>query len=152
MIYLRYLGYLLKHKYHVWCQGRKLGLARWRMLIHDWSKFSPSEYGPWSRRHANGRGGVMDMRKDPDEFHRAWVHHREHSPHHWEHWLRTDAEGRERPDDIPETYIREMVADWRGASLARNRGLDVRPWYLEHRDQMKLSPKTRARVEELIEL
>jgi hypothetical protein len=45
--HLRYLSYVLRHKWWVLVAGLKVGAPLWRLLIHDWSKFTPAEWGPY---------------------------------------------------------------------------------------------------------
>jgi hypothetical protein len=45
--HLRYLSYVLRHKWFVLLAGRKAGAPLWRLLIHDWSKFTPAEWGAY---------------------------------------------------------------------------------------------------------
>jgi hypothetical protein len=40
----RYLRYLCRHKWFVAVAGLHLGVGLWRLLIHDYSKFFPSEW------------------------------------------------------------------------------------------------------------
>lgn len=47
---------------------------------------------------------------------------------------------------MPDVYIREMVADWRGAGRAQGNP-DTKAWYLANRDNMTLHPITRMDVE-----
>lgn len=42
--HLQYLWYVLRHKWFVFLGGLKTGAPIWRLLIHDWSKFSPQEW------------------------------------------------------------------------------------------------------------
>lgn len=50
---------------------------------------------------------------------------------------------------MPDVYIREMVADWRGAGRALGKP-DTVSWYKQNAKNMLLHPETRARVEELL--
>jgi len=50
---------------------------------------------------------------------------------------------------MPERYILEMVADWRGAGRAYGKN-DTIAWYLNHHDNQIMHPDTRARVEHLL--
>lgn len=45
--HLLYLRYVLRHKWFVLVAGRRTGAPLWRLLIHDWSKFLPSEWAPY---------------------------------------------------------------------------------------------------------
>jgi hypothetical protein len=43
-----YLRYVLRHKRYVYVACRLLGVSFWRAVIHDWTKFRPSEWGPYA--------------------------------------------------------------------------------------------------------
>lgn len=49
---------------------------------------------------------------------------------------------------MPDRYRKEMLADWIGAGRAYDGAKPVLEWYLEHRDDMLLHPKTKAWIEE----
>lgn len=48
MMYWKYLRYLLRHRWFVMLACFREGLY-WQGLIHDWSKFLPSEFLPYAR-------------------------------------------------------------------------------------------------------
>ena len=75
----------------------------------------------------------------------ALHYHVSHSKHHWQYWsIQVDNEGG-IPQDIPEKYLKEMLCDWRGASIASGRG-SARTWYIENNDKLILSDNTRAYI------
>lgn len=45
----QYLKYVVRHKWFVLIAGLQTGAPLWRLLIHDWSKFLPSEWIPYAR-------------------------------------------------------------------------------------------------------
>jgi hypothetical protein len=51
--------------------------------------------------------------------------------------------------EMPERYVREMVADWAGAGRALGKP-DTRGWYEANKQNIILHPATRARVETLL--
>jgi hypothetical protein len=53
---------------------------------------------------------------------------------------------------MPEKYVREMVADWFGAGKAITGKWGAKDWYQTKKDGIKLHPKTKALVEELLEV
>lgn len=153
----RYLRTVLRHKLFVLIAGRRTGVPFWRLLVHDLSKFSRAEWSPYVRRFALGRGGAVDHEADADEWRLAWNHHWHRNPHHWEHWLRFvpyDGGGTsthyiaEIP--MPETYVREMVADWMGAGRAYTGTWDAREWYAKNRSKIILHPDSRRLAERLM--
>lgn len=47
MPHLRYLWYVLRHKWYVFQAGRVLKVPVWQLLMHDLSKFTPAEWFPY---------------------------------------------------------------------------------------------------------
>ena len=146
----------MRHKWFVLLEGRKLGVALGQLLLHDWQKFTPAEWTPYVRtfygpapspRRADGG---YDPNAVSDAFDRAWLHHQKvGGKHHWQYWVLPLDDGGVRALAIPERYVREMVADWRGAGRALGKP-DTAAWYAVNRDNMSLHPETRARVEALL--
>lgn len=114
---MNYFWLTVKHKWFVFLAGRKLGVSLWRLIKHDWSKFTPSEYPHYQRR-------FFGDKKPCTAFDTAWLHHIHCNDHHWEHWiLQVDSEIVPGTYDrkslpMPEVAAREMLADWMGASRA----------------------------------
>lgn len=46
--YLQYFWYVVRHKWYVFLACRREGLW-WLGIVHDWSKFLPSEFFPYAR-------------------------------------------------------------------------------------------------------
>ena len=143
----KYLCLVLRHKWFVFVAGRRTGVSLWRLVIHDWTKFAPSEWCPYVHRFSSGRAGDFDKSADPDEWHRAWTHHWHRQPHHWEHWLAFGSDGVARPMLMPCRFVEEMVADWMGASRAYTGSWDVREWYAKNRERIVLHDESRAYAE-----
>jgi hypothetical protein len=53
---------------------------------------------------------------------------------------------------MPDTYRKEMLADWRGAGKAINGKDDTKSWYLKNKDNMILHPDTREWIEDQLEI
>jgi len=136
---LLYVKFLLLHKLYVFREGRTLGVSVFRLIIHDWQKLTPTEWGPYVRRHF----GLRDL----DDFLPAWFHHlRVGGKHHWQQWVVHLHDGSLHAIEMPDRYRREMVADWRGA--ARTQGHDdVTGWYGRNREMILLHTRTRIWVE-----
>lgn len=116
---IKYIWLTIKHKCFVLYAGLRWTKAPlWRLVIHDWSKFTPSEAPHYGRQ-------FFGDKSDPEGFVKAWIHHQNHNPHHWEYWIPRTGHNRctpPYPDNVPvampEWAVREMVADWLGASRA----------------------------------
>lgn len=55
------------------------------------------------------------------------------------------------PLEMPEKYVREMVADWYGAGRAISGNWEAYKWYRENRSKIQLHPATRVLVEKHLE-
>lgn len=146
MTYFRFLWAVLRHKWYVFVECCALGIP-WLGLIHDASKFLPSEFIPYTRYFY---GNEADKQIVEPLFDVAWLHHQHRNKHHWQRWLLTmdSARGSDKLSALPmpERYQREMLADWRGAGRAYGNA-DTAGWYRENRGQMMLHPDTRAWIE-----
>ena len=145
-MYWKYLKVVLKHKWFVFIECRKLGIP-WLGIIHDLSKFLPSEFIPYAR-YFYGPYPKDDKLKPVsvvDEFNLAWLHHQHRNKHHWQRWIVTmdSARGSDKrlPLPMPDRYRKEMLADWRGAGRAYGNP-DTTKWYLENRGQIQVHEKT----------
>ena len=59
--HLKYMWYVIRHKYYVLIECFKVGLY-WRGIMHDWSKFLPSELIPY----ANFFNGPKPLKRSSD--------------------------------------------------------------------------------------
>ena len=143
MKHLKYLWYIIRHKWFVLVAGLKVGAPIWRLLVHDLSKFRPSEWFPYTE-YFYGKG------KNLDAFNRAWLAHQHRNPHHWQHWLLREDDGGTIALRMSEPAMLEMIADWAGAGRAITGGWGVRAWYDKNRDNQLLHPGTRINVDYLI--
>lgn len=142
-VHWKYLCAVLRHKRFVYEEGRKLGLGRWQLLIHDWSKFTPRMWGPYARTFYGPKQG-----KDKD-FDAAWLWHQRVERHHWQWYVLMEDSGKEHCLKMPHKYMLEMVADWRGANRAYGT-MPLTKWYHDTVHARKLHPTTLWAVEHLI--
>lgn len=141
-----YLKAVLRHKRFVYEEGRKLGLPVWRCLIHDWQKFTPTEWFPYANAFYGSGGGKTGKPQGDDAFDRAWLHHQKFGPHHWQFWYMMEDSGKTYCLPMPDKYLREMVADWRGANRAYG-DTPLVNWYQQTAEARKLHPDTQKQVE-----
>lgn len=170
MKHFRYLKYVLRHKWFVLLKCIDFGIG-WRGIVHDISKFSPSEWfpyvdkfygGPWEKysdRHGDARNfpGYKYTQEWVDErFRTAWLHHQRRNPHHWQYWVLRNDDGTIVCLEIPRKCALEMVADWWGAGRAIKTHHDggeydeLQEWYAKNRDKIMLHDNTREFVEEIV--
>jgi len=166
---LKYLRHVLRHKYFVFIEACKLHIP-WLGLIHDASKFQLRELVPYAK-HFYGcfvyesladvpiyiktyHLGLVSFKKDVEAaFNVAWNSHQKHNKHHWQYWclMNDTSEPQMQALPMPERYIREMVADWRGAGRAYGNP-NTLEWYNQSKDKQIMHPATRKRVGELLNI
>lgn len=118
------------------------------VIEHDKSKYGLAEYGPYDAYFYGD--------KDEEAFNRAWLHHIHNNPHHWQHWLLMNDDGKYRyPDkvialEMPKVYVLEMIADWWSFSWKSGNLFEVFDWYEEHKDCIILHNNTRMYVESIL--
>ncbi len=155
MKHLKYLSYVVRHKWFVFVECCKLGIP-WRGLTHDLSKFLPSEWFPYVE-HFYGSGTGIKTGRDStgyykagasgkDAFDFAWLLHQKRNRHHWQWWMLPMDQDEDRTFEMPIKYRLEMLADWRGAGRAQGNP-DVAGWYAKNGQKMTLGPKTREWIE-----
>lgn len=88
----------------------------WRGLVHDLSKYSPTEFFE-SARFWTGTTSPITEAKKMNGFSHAWLHHRGRNPHHWAYWTDNYSEGI-ITYCMPEKYFIEMVCDFLAAGRA----------------------------------
>jgi hypothetical protein len=158
--YWEFLKNVLEHKRLVFLECRRLGLPLWVALLHDWSKFRPSEFIAYANYFygmakfpkmvdvpLGALAGVGVFPKTKESVKEAFFHacelHYERNKHHWNHWVR---EGIASP--MPELYRLEMLADWRAVARALGNESPL-AWYtmMKTEGRIVLHPETEAWVD-----
>jgi hypothetical protein len=130
-----------------------------RVIIHDMSKFRPSEFFPYADffygKHSIKQNG-LEVKTLPNNaiqmaFDVAWLKHIHRNPHHWQYWVLREDIGRTKVLNMPKVYALEMLCDWQGASKAiRGTKADAWDWYMEEWQKMTLGLETRDLVEDVL--
>ena len=122
-----------------------------RLIIHNWHKFLPMEFIAYAKYF---HGGKQDKDKAP--FMMAWNHHVKLGKNHWEHWLLNPNYNFSTAVDgklpMPPKYVREMVADWMGASRTKTNSWDMTDWLEKTIPEIKYDfhPKTCLALEKIL--
>lgn len=112
----KFIWHTLRHKYYVFRAGLHTKAPIWNLLVHDWTKFTVLEATGYGR-------SFYGDKSDPIGYMQAWLHHQNKNPHHWSYWIPREGSTMfgypdNQPIPMPEKYVREMVADWLGATRA----------------------------------
>lgn len=151
--YIKYLNYVLRHKWFVFIECCKLGIP-FLGLIHDMSKFTLREFLPYAH-YFYGEGEIIVRDKTGyykptdtgnNQFDTAWFYHSARNKHHWQYWIVPEHPNKLIPVEMPEIYVKEMLADWKGAGRAQGNP-NTLAWYCAHRDDLVLHPNTKAYVD-----
>lgn len=155
MAHLAYFRYVLIHKWFVFLACRKYRVPLWRALIHDWTKFTPAEWSPYvhafyssdgSKKDPKIQNSTLEVSQLGDDFRYAWNHHQKSNPHHWQYWVLMNDEDGVQALPMPETYVREMLADWEGAGLAITGQADPLGWYARNKNKFIMHSRTKYLV------
>ena len=110
-----HLKTIVNHKRWVFHYAR-LARIPVRGLLHDLSKFGPSEFLYNIKYYKPGVSPITTA-KEINGYSAAWFHHKSHNKHHYEYWM-------DRFDDgcyvarMPFIYSVEMICDYLGAAQA----------------------------------
>ena len=102
----KHIGLVIRHKNKVFIHCVKCGLI-WRGIVHDLSKFSPTELFESARYFQGNRSPIGVCRRANGVSH-AWLHHKGRNKHHIEYWLDPDCEV---TPVMPYKYAVECVCD-----------------------------------------
>ena len=160
--YFKYAAYLVRHCWYVRKMCWKNGLY-WQGLVHDLSKWRPSEFIPYARYFygnypkysevwGDHRLYVSFFKEDAErQFDVAWLLHQNRNPHHWQYWVLHEDSGGEKVLPIPTKYLKEMLCDWWGASVATGNGGNSKNWYEQNKGHTRLHPDSRAYFERAVQ-
>ncbi len=137
--------------YHKWlvCKGCfAIGLYK-QGLLHDMSKYSPTEF--WvGARYYQGNRSPNNAERENIGYSSAWLHHKGRNKHHYEYWIDYSMKGGPggmAPAPMPRKYIAEMIIDriaackvYQGKHYTDQGPLD---YYLSGRDPAPMHEFTR---------
>jgi hypothetical protein len=112
--HLNYFKYVVRHKWYVLLaalhiigkSGDPKGLLA-KALLHDLSKFRPSEWFPYAECFYEEDGSKRYV--ESQDFILAWNSHQKVNKHHWQYWLIMMDSGTWQALEMPEVYAYEMV-------------------------------------------
>ncbi len=153
---MNYFWLAVRHKWFVFQSGLRTKANLWDLIIHDWTKFLPSELPNYQKQ-------FFGKKDDALGFITCWSKHQNRHPHHWEYWIPRTGHNRcipPYPDNVPipmpERVVREMVADWLGAGRAyEGKYPDINDWTWYNKSfpniKKRLHPQTIELVLKVIE-
>ena len=134
----------------------RLGLYR-QGLLHDLSKYSPSEFLAGARYYQGDRS-PNDAERIETGVSQAWLHHKGRNRHHFEYWVdyvrmpdgRIDFKGHK----MPIRYVAEMFCDRIAACRVYmgEKYTDASPWeyFQRGKNDIPIHPETAAELEKML--
>ena len=104
---------ITKHRLLVFKLCCKVG-EPWRGLVHDLSKYSPTEFWEGVKYFNGSHSPIVDCKKK-EGYSKAWLHHRAHNKHHTDYWV--DLSAPDKTPIIPYKYVAEMICDKLAAGI-----------------------------------
>lgn len=114
----RFFGHLhtiTKHRHRVISHCFKVGIGG-RGLLHDLSKYGPTEFIP-GVKYYQGTRSPNEREREVLGFSLAWMHHKGRNRHHFEYWVDLNpATKMYEPMRMPIRFVKEMFCDRVAAS------------------------------------
>ncbi len=116
------------HRWYVFYYSIKAGIP-FRGLVHDLSKYSPTEFIESVKYYDGHKSPIHFARKDLG-YSKAWLHHKGRNKHHYEYWEDINEKGRYGVF-IPYKFMVECICDkiaackaYKGKDFTRNDPLE----------------------------
>ena len=100
---------ITKHKWVVFKLCLKVG-EPWRGLVHDLSKYSPTEFFEGVKYFSGKHSPISDCKKE-NGYSKAWLRNK----HHTDYWV--DLSSPDKTPIIPYKYVAEMLCDKLAAGI-----------------------------------
>ena len=157
---LGHLSTITEHKMLVMKQCFAVGLYR-QGLLHDMSKYSPSEFLVGCRYYQNGKRSPNNAEREMKGYSDAWLHHKGRNKHHYEYWNDYTTDKTEGiypivPVRMPRRYVAEMLMDRIAASKTylKDQYSQHRPlqYFLKGKGRVLLHPDTAKELERMLRI
>lgn len=112
---IKHFNTITKHRHQVIRHCFKAGIP-WRGLMHDLSKYTPTEFREGANHWLGTRSPNEKARADQG-YSLAWLHHQGRNRHHFEYWYDYNPKTHRRePVKMPFVFVLEMFCDRVAAS------------------------------------
>lgn len=112
---IKHFNTITRHRHQVIRHCCKAGIV-WRGLMHDLSKYTPTEFSEGANNWLGTRSPNEKARADKG-YSLAWLHHQGRNRHHFEYWYDYNPKTHRRePVKMPFVFVLEMFCDRVAAS------------------------------------
>jgi hypothetical protein len=141
---------ITKHRHKVIAHCFKAGIP-WRGLLHDLSKYTPSEFLAGARFY-KGTRSPNEAEREEFGYSSAWLHHKGRNRHHFEYWTDYNPQTkRVGPVKMPLVFVKEMFCDrvaaskiYQGENYTDKHPLD---YFLKGKANRSIHPETSDLIE-----
>ena len=144
---------ITKHKWLVLKGCFRVGLY-WQGIVHDLSKYTPTEFQAGARYYQGNRS-PNSAERELKGYSEAWMHHKGRNRHHYEYWTDLSLQTRNYdPVPMPRKYLVEMVMD-RIAACRTYQGKAYTPgsalaYFERSRERELMHPQTKQELEHIL--
>lgn len=147
---VKHFGLITHHKWVVFKLCCKIGIP-WRGLMHDLSKYSPTEFGEGVKYYVGTHSPITEAKKK-NGYSKAWLHHKGRNKHHSEYWI--DRSAPNKTPVIPYQYAAEMICDklaagiiYEGENWTKEYELE---YWMKEKDITEINQKTSDFITEVL--
>ena len=110
MSFFKHFKTVTQHRHKVIAHAFKAGIPL-RGLLHDLSKYSPTEFLTGARFY-KGTRSPNDGERAAYGYSKAWMHHKGRNRHHFEYWTDYNPQTKRlEPVKMPIKFVKEMFCD-----------------------------------------
>ncbi len=141
---IKHFKLITHHKWVVFKLCCKIG-ETWRGLVHDLSKYSPTEFWESANYYVGDHSPIGEAKEDKG-YSEAWLHHRGRNKHHTQYWVDHDAP--EATPVMPYPYAAEMICDKLAAGMIYQgekwtKEFELSYWEEKEKDKLEMNLKMR---------
>ncbi len=144
---------ITRHRHKVMQHCFRAGIP-WRGMLHDLSKYSPTEFIPGAKYY-QGTRSPNEKERELFGYSLAWMHHKGRNRHHFEYWCDYNPETKlNEPVKMPLKFVVEMFCDrvaagkiYQGKSYTDRSPLE---YFLRGKDRRRIHPETSQMLEKLL--
>ncbi len=147
---LKHFKLITRHKWIVFKLCCKIG-EPWRGFMHDWSKYSPTEFLEGVKYYVGTYSPINECKKNVG-YSKAWLHHKGRNKHHVEYWF--DERAPQQTPIIPYKYAAEMICDKLAAGMVYKGKNFTNEYELEYwkkeKDNIHINENTKNFITEVL--
>lgn len=143
---IKHFNLITHHKWIVFKLCCKVGKP-WRGLLHDMSKYSPTEFLESAKYYVGSHSPITEAKKDKG-YSEAWLHHKGRNKHHSEYWV--DYNAPEVAPIIPYPYAVEMICDKLAAGIVYEGKKWTKEYELEYWNKEKEKIEAHPKMKDFI--